>query len=129
MMRPDSVQANEFESALLNRILAVYPDVRLAIADLRVLSRTFSGVGSFTDFRVDGWPKESERRVLTTDFLVAIPGLQNGLGVIAFLDGNGLMLETYSFGDETWDGDSQGYTIGPDAMPIGPGDMTGGPNA
>ncbi len=95
---------------MLEHIAADNPDVRLSFADLHVISREFTGVGSFTHFLVRGETKTT-RRVLNTSAWVSMPDLQYGLGVVAFYDGNSLTLETFTCGDEKWDGTSEGFTI------------------
>ena len=110
-MRPGQLDHNEFERALLERLAAEHPDAQISIPELHVLSRTFTGVGSFTAFLVKGQPPVA-RRVLSSSALVTIPGLQRGLGVVAFREGDRLTLETSTFGDETWDGVFEGFAIG-----------------
>ena len=109
-MRPGQLHPNEFEIALLDRLVADNPDVRVTATDLHVVSREFTGVGSFTNFLVKGQPKVA-RRVLNTSAYVTIPGLQNGLGVVAFYEGDSLTLETFTAGEETWDGLFDGFKI------------------
>src|SRR4051794_4679769 len=102
-MRPGQLHPNEFEIALLDRLIAENPDERLTAADLHVVSREFTGVGSFTNFLVKGQNKVA-RRVLSMSASVTIPGLKYGLGVVAFYEGDSLTLETFTSGDEKWDG-------------------------
>jgi hypothetical protein len=75
-----------------------------------MLSRRFTGAGSFTEFAIEGELSES-RRTLSLPVLVTIPGLHEGLGVVAFREGDRLTLETYTFGDEKWDGAFEGFVI------------------
>jgi hypothetical protein len=49
-MRPGQVTPNEFELAILERLASKELSIRGAIAQLHVLSREFTGVGSFTNF-------------------------------------------------------------------------------
>lgn len=112
-MRPGQLHPNEFEIALLERIAADNPDAELSICDLHVLSREFTGVGCFVSFLIKGRPNTGARCVLDSDAAVTIPGLQCGLGVAAFLEGSTLTLETYTFGDEKWDGVFDGFTLLP----------------
>jgi hypothetical protein len=108
-MRPGQLHPNEFEVALLERLASEHPDAQIRLSDLQVLSRTFTGVGSFTEFLVKGTPEI--RRVLGSKAVVRIPGLQYGLGLVAFREGDKLTLETCTFGDENWDGVFEGFTI------------------
>ena len=109
-MRPGQLHPNELEEALLNRLGLEHPDEQIAIRDLCVISRTFTGVGSFTEFRVKG-QRPVPRRVLNSSALVTIPGLQHGLGVVAFREGSTLTLETFTIGDERWDGVFDGFAV------------------
>src|ERR1700733_14847482 len=110
-MRPGQLTPNAFEIALLERVAADNADANICIAKLHVLSRTFTGVGSYTDFLVQGQPKTTPRRVITTPIVVTIPSLQHGLGVVVFIENEKLTLETYSF-DQPWDGVFEGFSIG-----------------
>jgi hypothetical protein len=51
-MRPGQLEPNEFEIALLKGFAAQDPS--LCLDSLHVLSREFTGVGSFTKFLCDG---------------------------------------------------------------------------
>ena len=113
-MRPGQLHPNVLEHALLDRLASEHPDAQITVPDLHVLSRTFTGVGSFTEFLVKGQPPVP-RRVLGSSAHVTIPSLQYGLGVVAFREGDRLTLETFAFGDETWDGVFDGFVVGPTA--------------
>jgi hypothetical protein len=75
-----------------------------------VLERTFTGVGSFTEFLVTHQSTVG-RQVLQSSARVRIPGLQFGLGVVAFREGDRLTLETFTYGDETWGGVFEGFVL------------------
>ncbi len=111
-MRPGQLHPNELEKALLERLASENPDAQISIAQLHVLSRKFTGVGCFTEFLVKGQPP-ALRRVLELAVHVTIPGLQHGLGVVAFREEDKLTLELYSFGDEMWDGVFDGFAVHP----------------
>ncbi|HYE21270.1 MAG TPA: hypothetical protein VEA69_22680 [Tepidisphaeraceae bacterium] len=113
-MRPGQLHPNEFEVAILDRLNAAYPDLRLAAADLHVVSREFTGVGSFSNFLVRGRPK-AERRALNIPAYVSIPGLVGDLGLVAFFEGDSLTIEAFAAGGEWWDGVFEGFTIYPPA--------------
>lgn len=49
-MHPGQREPNECEVAILERIAAEYPPLRTQLEHLHVLSREFTGVGSFTNF-------------------------------------------------------------------------------
>ena len=53
MMRPGQREPNEFERAILEWIAAEHPALRTHLAGLHILSREFTGVGSFTNFLYD----------------------------------------------------------------------------
>ena len=95
---------------MLERVAADTPDAGVSVAKLHVLSRTFTGVGSFTEFLVKGQPKDTPRRVIGTSFGVNIPALKRGLGVVLFKEKDNLTLETYSY-DEPWDGVHDGFSL------------------
>jgi hypothetical protein len=110
VMRPGQIDPSELEIALIERYALENPDAHLSVSDLRVLSRTFTVVGSYTDFLIKDRAKTGARRVMHAKALVTIPGLQNGLGTVAFLEGDKLVLELYTFG-ERWDGLFGGFAI------------------
>ncbi len=112
-MRPGQLKPNEFEVAILERILADHADVHVDISGLHVLSRTFTGVGSYTTFLT---AKGGERRILRTAARIDVAGLRDGLGNVVFMSGDELeMLELYTYGDEKWDGVYAGFVIDGDA--------------
>jgi hypothetical protein len=109
-MRPGQLHPNEFEIALLERLASEHPDAQIVLADLHVLERTFIGVGSFTEFLVKNQPSVP-RRVLQSSAWAKIPGLQFGLGIVAFREGDRLTLETFTYGDDKWDGVFEGFAV------------------
>jgi hypothetical protein len=109
-MRPGQLTPNDFEIALLGQLSADNANFRLSPSELHVVSREFTGVGSFTNFLVKGQAKVP-RQVFSMSGSVSIPGLKYGLGVVAFYEGDRLTLETYSSGDEHWDGVFDGFAI------------------
>ena len=110
-IRPGQTNPNEFECAILRHI-AKYESLTVdSIATLHVLSREFTGVGSFTRFQCaeDAEPK----RRLGMHALINMPGIPNGMG--ATLLCAGLLpkeLEIFTYGDDLWDGVYDGFTIG-----------------
>jgi hypothetical protein len=104
-MRPGQITPNEFEVAILERIAAENPSLRVNMRHLRVLSRTFTGVGSFTKFIYKGLEGKSDEQQLGFDGLIIMPNVPNGMGAILFCrGGQPKSLETYTFGNESWDG-------------------------
>jgi len=109
-MRPGQLTPNSFETALLGQLAYCHPALQTIVPSLHVLSREFTGVGSFTEFLVKDHP-EVKRQVLDCLVTVRVPGLQLGLGFLAFWEANRLTLETYTFGDEKWDGVYDGFVF------------------
>ena len=107
-MRPGQVQPNEFELAVLNRIAAKDPAIG-SINQLHVLSREFTGVGSFTNFVC---PREGDERMFSLDDPIQMPGVPNGLGAVLYLKANQpKMLEIFTFGSDHWEGIYDGFSI------------------
>ena len=109
-MRPGQLEPNEFEIGLLKRFAAQDPS--LCIDSLHVLSRKFTGVGSFTQFLCQGSGESRWDRDLHLGAVISMPGVPNGLGAILFCTGrHSNLLETYTYGDEHWDGLYEGFVI------------------
>jgi hypothetical protein len=111
-MRPGQLTPNEFELAILLQLATRLPGLESVIPHLHVLSREFTGVGSFTNFNpteaVAGAP---ERLGLHQE--ITIPGVANGLVVILFFkDGKVDCLEIAACG-VAWDGVYDGFCIAP----------------
>lgn len=109
VLRPGQLHPNEFETALLERLLAENP-LPFSIPDLHVLSRQYTGVGSFTTFLVRNHP-QVQRTVLRISASIKMPGLEHGLGFVSFYEGERLVLETFTYGDEKWDGVFEGFQL------------------
>ena len=109
MVHAEQLTLNEFETAILRQISRDNPTVLQSISDLSVLSREFTGVGSYTKFRS---AETSEPRThLSLDLLIEMPGVPIGMGAVLFLvDSKPQELEIYTYGDP-WDGKSDGFTI------------------
>jgi hypothetical protein len=108
-MLPGQLHPNELECALLERLALEHPEAQLSVPNLQMLSRRFTAVGSISEFLVKGKPPAVLRRVLSLSTLITIPGLRDGLGAVAFREGDRLKLETYTFGNEKWDGTFEGF--------------------
>ena len=52
VLRPGQSTPNDFETAILERIALDNPSLREHFGRLHVLSREFTGVGSYTNFRI-----------------------------------------------------------------------------
>jgi hypothetical protein len=108
-MQPGQLQPNEFEAALLGAYARQDSALGNHISDLHVISREFTGVGSFTEFQ---HPEVSQERDIVLDAQIQMPGVPNGLGSVLFCRGDQpRCLEIYTFGDEHWDGRYDGFSI------------------
>jgi hypothetical protein len=112
-MRPGQIDANDFEVAILERLAIARPSLRSLIPSLHVLSREFTGVGSYTTFLChDGSAGFGDERIGLDD-LIHMPNVPNGMGAVLYCSaGAPKCLETYTFGTEPWDGVYSGFTIG-----------------
>jgi hypothetical protein len=112
-MKPGQLQANEFEVAVLERISADLPCIHPLILKLHVLSREFTGVGSDTNFAA--LPETvfgSSKSPISLSSRILMPGVANGMGALLFFEpSRSLVLETYTFGDDFWDGDYTGFSL------------------
>ena len=78
-----------------------------------VLSREFTGVGSYTNFRCDEVVPGASAP-LGIDEPIQMPGVKNGLDAILFFEGGKVkFLEIVTFGSEPWDGVIDGFSILP----------------
>jgi hypothetical protein len=79
-----------------------------------VLSREFTGVGSFTRFGSESSQRDPELgdQQLGLDGIIVVPSVPNGMGaVLVCTDGRPTMLETFTYGDELWDGTFANFSI------------------
>jgi len=109
MMRPGQLHPNEFEVALVERLLEENA-LPFSLSDLHVLERKYTGVGSFTAFLVQNHSKPG-RKILQTSTVIRMPNLKHGLGFMAFYKGEELVLETFTSGGEKWDGVFEGFEL------------------
>jgi hypothetical protein len=110
--RPGQIEPNEFELAILDRIAATSPSLRMYLRHLHVLSREFTGVGSFTNFKCEDKGGQVGEQRIGLDDLIVMPNVQNGMGAVLFCQGDQpKCLETCTFGDELWDGVFEGFVI------------------
>lgn len=111
-MRPGQLEPNEFESAILTQFATQEPWLGLAIDGLRVLSREFTGVGTFTKFACDAGGTDMPARQVVLDASIRMPGVQHGMGAVLFCKGNQPdCLEVFTYGEEQWDGVYDGFLI------------------
>jgi hypothetical protein len=108
-MRPGQVKPNDFECAILEHLARQEPAISGSVEHLHVLSREFTGVGSYTNFACD---ESAARRHIGLNALIHMPGVQHGMGAVLFCKGNSPeFLEVYTYGGEHWDGVCDGFVI------------------
>ncbi len=81
-MGPGQVEPNEFEIAILDRIACQEGWSPESVAQLHVLNRQFTGVGSFTTFRVPDLTSGTSKRHVGLDAVIIMPGVPNGMGAV-----------------------------------------------
>lgn len=114
---PGQLEPNELELAILERIAAKNPSLRPYLQNLHVLSREFTGVGSYTNFRTDESSAAVGDHPLSLGQLIIMPKVENGMGAILFCrGGQPTCLEMYTHGNDLWDGVFDGFVI-EDAVP------------
>jgi hypothetical protein len=110
--RPGQMTPTDFERAILERIATAHPDLRQYLGHLHVLSREFTGVGSYTTFRCEESSLDSPKQQLGFNELIAVPGVPNGMGAVLYCRaGRPECLETFTFGNDHWDGEHDGFSI------------------
>ena len=111
-VRPGQTRTNELEQAVLERIAVDDPALARGLDDLHVLSREYTGAGSFTNFALLETALDGAQRHLGWNGLVRLPGVPSGLGAVLFCQGDRpTCLELYAFGDEHWDGVHDGFRL------------------
>ena len=111
-MRPGLVELNEFEVAILELLALKESAIGPLINRLHVLSREFTGVGSYTNFDCPDSDLELGEKTIELHALISMPNVPNGMGAALFCEnGKPKFLETYTFGNEHWDGVYEGFSI------------------
>jgi len=111
-MRPGQVKPNELELAILEQLAIKEPSMRGSIGHLHVLSREFTGVGSFTTFACEESAAEAPDRRVGLDDPIKMPGVPNGMGAVLFCRGDSPQcLEVFTYGDDHWEGVYDGFAI------------------
>ncbi len=111
-MRPGQVHPNEFELAILERLATKEPSVREAVGQLHVISREFTGAGSYTNFACEEVPPDAPDQQIGLDTLIKMPGVRNGMGALLFCKGGKPQcLEVFTYGDDLWEGVYDGFAI------------------
>jgi hypothetical protein len=115
-MRPGQTDVNEFELAILSNLAEEKPSLRQLMPKLRVLSREFTGVGSYTTFMCSASAPDLGNERIGLNKLIVMPGVPNGMGAVLFCEaGKPHTLETYTYGTELWDGVYTGFSFGQSA--------------
>ncbi len=117
-MCPGQLHPNEFEQAILDRIAQECPSLRSFMGHLHVLSREFTGVGSYTHFKCDKTGSELDAPYLVLEPLILMPDVPNGMSAVIHCEsGMPTCLEVSTFGGEHWDGVFDGFRIEEAAEP------------
>ncbi len=112
MLRPGEVTPNDLERAILLRIAALQPEADLVVSGLHVLSREYTGVGSFTKFSHADVKADAPRGILNLPGIITVAGVPNGLGAhLMLLGGRPDCLEIFTFGSDHWDGTYDRFSL------------------
>jgi len=115
-MKPDQTILNELEKAILKALTVEHPPLKGMTDRLHVLSREFTGVGSFTHISSASSSVELGERQIGLQVSIRIPSVPNGLGAVLFCEeGKPTCLELFTYGDDKWNGQFDGFTIETDA--------------
>jgi len=111
-LRPGQVEPNELELAIFAHLAHQEPALCILLNKLHVLSRQYTGVGSYTRFACGDCATEVPERSVSLNAIVRMPGVPSGMGAELFCK-NGLpeCLELFTYGDDHWDGVYDGFTI------------------
>lgn len=109
---PGQLNPNELETAILRRLAADSVASCASPEHLHVLSREYTGAGSYTTFLVPESKSQQFKRQVSLDALIEIPGVKSGLGAALSLRGDAPeCLEIFTYGTEAWNGLFEGYSI------------------
>ncbi len=112
IMRPGQLEPNEFEVAILNLLAMDVSALGPLIAKLHVLSREYTGVGSYTNFDCAESATALGKQTIGLKAQINMPNVPSGMGAVLFCEGGKpKCLETYTFGEEPWDGIYEGFSI------------------
>ena len=108
-MHPAQIRPNELECAILERIAQDEPWLQGPFTSLHVLSREYTGVGSYTNFVCDA-PEAEGDPFPGLNPLISMPGVPNGMGAVLHCRGAlPKCLELFTYGDDPWDGTYEGF--------------------
>ena len=113
-MQSNEETLNEFEISILKRMADQLPHLLPVISQLTVSLRVQTGVGSFTNFASHSTNVgDTNGGPLALDCHISMPGVPNGLGALLFFNANSIaLLEIFSYGDDAWTGNWEGYSFG-----------------
>jgi hypothetical protein len=111
-MRPGQIEPNEFERAILGSLSRQAPHEAPNLGRLHVLSREYTGVGSYTVFVIGESASEKRQRPVVLKGVIHMPTVPTGLGAMLYYKGDQpKCLEVYTYGNERWDGVYDGFSI------------------
>lgn len=111
-MRPGQIKPNDLELAILERLASKDPSLRGAVGQLHVLSREFTGVGSYTNFACEDSSAVAPEKQVVLDGLITMPGVPTGMGAVLFCKGDRpKCLELFTYGDDQWEGIYDAFAI------------------
>lgn len=112
-MKLDQLALNELETAILDELALEDPLHKMEMKNLHVLSREYTGVGSFTKFQqYSNLNLVGGDRQIGLAAKILVPGLKNGLGAWLFFENkNPSQLEIFTYGEELWNGVFNGFEI------------------
>jgi len=109
----------EFEQSLVQAVLSQHPSYAAlgdSFSSLEVEQMKKTGVGAYITFSKDDQAVSGELPAteLGFDGLIHVPGVPSGLGCVIDVDGGKLNhIELFTYGDELWDGSTEGARIVP----------------
>ena len=99
---------------MLEGLASEHPFIRPLLRGLHVLSREFTGVGSFTTFSCETAETPARSEFLGLSALISMPTVPSGMGAVLWCHSHRPQcLEIYVYGDTFWDGLFDGFAITP----------------
>ncbi|MEM8501469.1 MAG: hypothetical protein AAF542_25900 [Pseudomonadota bacterium] len=107
LLKPGDILANALERAILLRLGLNDQEV----SELRVLSRKYTGVGLYTEFKLN-IPRSSRKTSAVLEGQIKMPSVPNGLGAMLMTNGAAPeCLEVFTHGDDLWNGRFEEFSI------------------
>jgi hypothetical protein len=118
-MRPGQLTPNALESAILLKISATHPAANLDVSKLNVLSREYTGVGSYTTFSNSRIEETAQKSMFDLPGLIEVAGVAHGMGAILWMRGGRPdCLEIYTYGPDNWDGTFESFSLHSDGRGV-----------